>query len=179
MIGIGKYISSTISNAMRTIKLTIWGRTDTRERIESMPFGFDAQALANMQAITMDTSMDGKSVVIGFVNTKQLAAAGESRMYALDSDGNLLGFFYCKSDGTMLIGGDDNFAVKFNELKTEYNSLKSTVNDLASKWSAFATAYVPGSPSATGLPVTLAGQNVPANSSDIDNAKNTKIKTIS
>ena len=68
--------------------------------------------------------------------------------------------------------------VKFNELKIEFNKLKDDHNTLANKWNTFCTAYVPGSPTVVGLPPTLTTSTVIANNSNIDNAKNDKIKTI-
>jgi len=35
------------------------------------------------------------------------------------------------------------------------NNIENTVNDFINKWNAFCTAYVPGSPSTTGLPASL------------------------
>ena len=41
------------------------------------------------------------------------------------------------------------------------NLLEKTLNKLLNYWNAFSSAYVPGSPSTTGLPASLASDNVP------------------
>lgn len=173
---LAKILASRVVKAFRKIKSEAF-KDDTEETDVVQPFGFEGVPIKDMIALVAETSELGRNQVIGYIHKNVLAAAGESRMFSLDVNGTVKAYTWCKANGDLLLNGDSNFAVKFNELKTEYNSLKATVNDIAQKWSDFANNYAPGSPSTTGLPATLAGKAVAQNTSNIDNAKNTNIKT--
>jgi hypothetical protein len=174
-----KVISSEINQALqRVVKYQRLGKSDIQTSIEASPFGVDSNPIKNWVAVYAETSEKGKTVIVGYLNKNQLAATGEYRNYSTNDDGEEVFYTWLKKNGTMEIGGTENFAVKFNELKTEFNKLKESHNTLAEKWNSFCTAYVPGSPSVTGTPATLSTSSVSPNDSDIDNSKNDKIKTI-
>lgn len=67
-------------------------------------------------------------------------------------------------DGLELLG-NENYAVKYQELEKAFNELKNDFNN-------FANAYVPGGPATQGLPA-----KVLPSTADITPAKNEKIKT--
>lgn len=175
---VSKYISSTIKNAFRVIKVICFGKLDVREASEVAPFGIDTNPIAGMQALYADTQSNGKPVIIGYVNNNQKAGPGEVRVYSVDSNGTEKFYAWMKSDGTYEIGGSDDNMVRFSKLKSEFNEMKGVLNDMVSKWNLFAVAYVPGSPSTTGLPASLSGSTITPSAANIDLAKITKVKTI-
>lgn len=176
---IAQVISTEFNKVLqRIIKVRRFGKSDVQTSVEASPFGVDSNPIKNWVAVYAATSEKGKSVIVGYLNKNQLAAVGENRTYSTDAEGNLKFYIWQKNDGTCELGGDSNFAVRFNELKTEFNKLKASHNTLAQKWNSFCGVYVPGSPSTTGLPASLSGSTVTENDSDIDQAKNDKIKTI-
>ncbi len=79
------------------------------------------------------------------------------------------GSAFIKSDGSgvISINGDSDYAVRFTKLETEFNKLRDA-------WDIFATAYVPGSPSVTGLPPSAS-----ASGADLSGAKIESIKVPS
>ncbi len=172
-----KVFSAAVNNInQRMIKFLRYGSKDVQTAIEGGPHGIDSHPVAD--SIAIYAKVDEETVVIGYLLRSKLAAIGETRLYSTDSDGTLKAYVWLKNDGIMHLSGDNDFAVSHNNLKTEFNSLKASHNDLAGKWNAFCAAYVPGSPTVTGLPPSLASSTSTPNDANIDNAKNTKIKTI-
>lgn len=174
-----KVISTSINSLkQRVVKFLASGRGNVQTALEISPYGVDSNPIKGMIAIYGKTNNTGETIIVGYINKNQKAGIGEFRTFATDADGVEKFYTWMKADGTMEIGGVANFAVKFNELKIEFNKLKDDHDDLVTKWNAFCTAYVPGSPSVTGLPPTLSTSTVTPNTSNIDQAKNDKIKTI-
>jgi hypothetical protein len=176
-------LTSTISTSIdklkrRLIKVTRFGRDDVQEPFQASEYGIDSNPIKGMVAVYSTTGENGKNVIIGYINKNLKAGPGELRTFATDENGNEKFYTWMRSSGIIEIGGDANYAVKFNELKTEYNSLKSDHNTLVQKWNAFCASYIPGGPTVVGSPATLSTSTVTPNSSNIDNAKNDKIKTI-
>ncbi len=173
-----KVISNAIQSGFRKIKIKRNGNYDIQNVNQSTPFGVDSSPLKGMVAIYADTNKRGKAVIIGYLNKSLIAAEGENRIYSLKSNGSISTYIWLKADETMEIGGSANFMVRFNELKSGFDTLKSDLNDMKSKWNAFTAAYVPGGPANVGLPATLAGQTSPASTASIDSAKIEEIKTL-
>ena len=171
-------ISTRLDSTGRSlIKYLRYGSSDVQESLEVSPYGVDSNPIVGMVALYSKTGEIGKPVIVGYVNKNKLAEIGEYRAFSTDDKGNLKTYVHLKNDGIMLLGGDEDNAVKFSELKKGYDELKKDHNELVSKWNAFVLSYVPGSPSTIGLPPTLAGQNVVASVASIDKSKNEKIKT--
>lgn len=173
-------ITGTSFNKLKQRVVKVIGSSkSTLTAEEYSSFGIDSNPPKDLTAIYMRTEADGDECIIGYLLKDKLAEVGETRLFSTDSDLGLKSYVWLKNDGTILINGDNNNAVLFNELKTEFNKLKQDHNTLVQKWNAFCSAYAPGSPSSLGTPPTLATSTVTANSSNIDNAKNAKIKTNS
>ena len=119
-----------------------------------------------MVAVYGPSSEPGKTVIVGYLNKNQLAGIGETRIYSTDSDGALKTYVWLKSDGTIEVGGNTDFMVRYSKLEEAFNELKG-------KFNSFANAYVPGGPSAQGLPATVQPSNA-----DITQAKIAEIKTV-
>lgn len=170
-----KVYSTSINNLkQRIVKILRFGKYDVQTPYETSPYGIDSNPISNMIAIYGSTSDLGDNVIIGYINKNQKAAVGEFRTFATDSNGNEKFYTWMKSDGTMEIGGDSNFAVKFNELKAEFNKLKTNFNNHLTEYDLHTHLGVTAGMGATGI--TTASTNT--NTSNIDNAKNDKIKTI-
>ncbi len=160
------YSADLNSITQRVIKFLRFGSRDVQTAIESGPHGIDSFPVKDTVAIYAPTGNAGETVIVGYLLRDKLAQVGETRLYSTSIDGTLKTYIWLKNDGIMHFGGDADYVVSFNNLKTEFEKLQN-------KWDAFAAAYVPGSPSVTGLPATLQ-----ASGANIDNAKNTNIKTI-
>lgn len=112
---ISKTISTRLNNALRVIKVVCLGKLDVREANESMPFGLDSNPVAGMQAIYGDTVSNGSPVIIGYINTNQVAGVGESRIYSTDESGNVVAQFHLFNNGKISL---KNGSVDFNTILT-------------------------------------------------------------
>lgn len=170
-----KVISTEIDTLKRRIvKVLRFGKSDVQTAIECGPYGIDSNPIKDMVAVYGETTEKGKVTIIGYINKNQKAGIGEFRTFATDANGAEKFYTWMKSDGTMEIGGDANFAVKFNELKTEFNALKTDYNNHITEYNLHTHLGVTVGSGATGI--TTPSTNT--NTSNIDNAKNDKIKTI-
>lgn len=112
-----KIFRSVINKKKRQlIEILRFGKDDVQEIEQISPVGFDSAPIANMRAIYGKTTSDGDSVIIGYFNENALASPGESRMFAVDKNGNLKTYIWAKNDGTLEVGGADDFMVRFNKL---------------------------------------------------------------
>lgn len=171
-----KVISTEIDTLKRRIvKVLRFGKSDVQTAIECGPYGIDSNPIKDMVAVYGETTEKGKVTIIGYINKNQKAGIGEFRTFATDENGTEKFYTWMKSDGTMEIGGGANFAVKFNELKTEFNALKQSHNDFLTEYKTH--THVLTLTSGTGTAAPTVSTQTP-NTSNIDNAKNDKIKTI-
>jgi len=126
---LAKVKSFVIESGKRILTVMQYGAKTAKE---AYPFGFDSAPLADYTAIYLETSNKDESVIVGYVNKAQIAKLGESRMYALrssgESIGELLGFVYCREDGTTAINGSEFSAVRFQNLKTAIDNSDTLIN---------------------------------------------------
>lgn len=129
------------------------------------PFGEDSAPLKDMIALYAETAETGDSFIIGYINSQQIAQPGEKRIFSLQSDGSLSIDIHLKADGTMEIGGNSDFAVRYNELNAELQLQNTALNLEFSKIAIAINALAPGSyvPSSIGL--------------DLSGARNNEVKT--
>lgn len=168
-------VISTSANKIKQllVKVVVRGNADIQEPIQASPFGVDSNPIKDMVAVYSRTENDGSIVIVGYLNKKSLAKPGETRLFSTDKDGVDKFYVWLKDDGTVEIGGDTNYAVKFNELKTEFNKLKTNFNNHLIAYNAHVhTGGTISGSTGTTTPSTE------TNTSNIDNAKNDKIKTI-
>ncbi len=169
-----KVISTEVDSLKRRIvKLLRFGKSDVQTAIEVSPYGIDSNPIKDMVAVYAETSEKGKVTIIGYLNKNQQAGIGELRTFSTDSNGVEKFYTWLKNDGTMEIGGNSNFAVKFNELKTEFNALKKSHNDFLTEYKT----HVHTGGTIMGSTGTTVSTQLP-NTSNIDSAKNDKIKTL-
>ncbi len=169
-----KVISSSITAGKRIIKFFRFGVSDIQTAFEYSPFGVDSNPIKDMVAIYAPTSDNGETVIIGYLNKNQKAASGELRIFATDDSGTEKFYVWLKKTGVIEIGGDTNFAVKFNELKAEFNKLKTDYNGHITEYNLHTHLGVTVGSGSTGVTTP----STKTNTSNIDNAKNDKIKTI-
>ncbi|MCE3278029.1 MAG: hypothetical protein K0S44_220 [Bacteroidetes bacterium] len=174
MLTLVKILSNEVNSYLqRVLKFRRFGLSDVQTAIEAAPFGTDGNVPKDWIAVYGPTATKGEAVIIGYLNKNQMAKVGELRHYSTDADGNEKFYTWLRNDGTYEIGGDTNWAVKFNELKTEFNKLKDDYNNHINEYNLHihSGGTVSGS---TGTTTPSTNINV----SNIDNAKNDKIKTI-
>jgi len=161
----------------RLVKSLGWGKDDVQETKVASSFGDDSNPVENMVAVYSPTSDIGNPVIIGYINKNQIADIGEKRIFSTDSDGNVVFAIHLKNDGTAEIGGNSDFLVRFNELESGFNQIKSDLNDLVSAFNSHMHATA-----ATGPPVppTPIPSQIPATPStaSISGAKIEEIKTL-
>lgn len=171
-INLVKIISTEVDDAMRRIvKVLRMGLKDIRTPFEASPFGVDSNCPKNFIAVYAETEEKGKNVIIGYLNKNAKADVGELRLFSTDKDGKEKFYVQLKNNGFLGLGGTGNFAVKFNELKTEFNSLKGTVSSHITTYNTH-THPVAGTVANATLNVSVGP------TANIDNAKNDKIKTL-
>lgn len=156
-----------LENGIRILKVFEFG-AKTANVIA--PFGDDSAALKDMIAIYGSTSNVGESIIIGYINKNQIATPGEKRIFSLDENGELSFAIHLRTDGTCEIGGAGDFAVRYNELETAFNQLKSDLNDLITSYNTHIHTD-----SVMGLTTATPSQGTPS-VADITPAKISEIK---
>jgi hypothetical protein len=156
-----KTISTAFNEAKNIIvKVLRLGDKDVQTSRQINSYGIDSNPIKDMIAIHADTGIRGESIIIGYVGKQHIAKIGETRLYSTDEKGNLKATVHLKNDDTLELMGDDNFAVKYNQLEIAFNELKLKFN----------THFHPAS---SGTTSPTASQST----ADISQAKNPKIKT--
>jgi hypothetical protein len=183
MIALARTAGSAIASGIRRVKTLVFGKSYTRNPTEIAPYGYDASPIDGINSLYCDTTVNGVTVTVGYVNTQQKAATGESRIFATDSTGDFKFNVWLKSDGTVLIGDSDtpasytNFLTKFNELKTGFDLLRTEVNAMATTFNSHTHLYLPPPIPLAAIPTAPpVAPQVPATAT-IDASKATKIKT--
>ena len=117
-------VISSITNSVRTVKMLCRGNFDVRTAQEITPFGIDSNPIKGMKAIYGTTENNNQGVVLGYVNENLIARPGESRMFSVDSDGNLQAQFYLKGNGLISIGNQNK------DLYTLLNNILQHIQEL-------------------------------------------------
>jgi hypothetical protein len=162
MISTAKVKQWSLEKGKRILKLLQFGAKTAKV---AAPFGDDANPIKDMTAIYAETTVNGEPFVIGYVNTNQVAAVGEKRIFSLKEDGSSSTYIWLKNDKTIEIGGNADNAVRFLPLKTGISATDTAITaELAKIQAAFVTVggvYAPG-----------------IISTDIDGSKIAEIKTL-
>lgn len=169
-MNIVKVISTRVADGFRNVKFLRMGKSDIQETEQIGSHGFDSNPVKDMVAIYAPTLQQGEPVILGYINKNHIdLKPGESSMYSTDSDGQLKTFIKLLDDATMEIGGNSDFMVRFNELKSGFDQLKNDFNT----HTHITTATIGASPT----PGTIAPPTSPSAAS-IDNSKISEIKTL-
>lgn len=162
MITLSKVRSTILENKRRIIKVFQFG---AKTALEISAFGEDSNPVENMSALYADTGEAGEPVIIGYINTEQLAGVGEKRLYSLQADKTLSTYIWLKNDETMEIGGSADNMVRYQKIDDALQSQKDKINIELTKIQAaivnLGGAYVK-------IPITI----------DTSNAKIDEIKTL-
>lgn len=125
MITLSKLDSAIIEGGKRILKVFEFGVKTAKE---TSPFGIDSSPLKGMTAVYGNTSNNGDTVILGYIQKNQLAEPGETRFFSLDADGNLKAFIWLKNDGDIQLNGDDYSSVRFQPLKDAIAQLDQKIN---------------------------------------------------
>lgn len=169
-----KVISNAIESGFRKIKVRRLGSGDIQTPRQAAPFGIDSAPRAGMVAVYSETGKRGKPVIVGYLNKSLLAQDGETRFYSVKANGDLSTFIWLNDDGTMQIGGSEKNMVRFQELETGFNQLKTDLNNLVSAYNAHVHTGVTTGPGSSG-PTASQGT---ASTASIEDAKIDEIKTL-
>jgi hypothetical protein len=177
MVNIVTLISSSIEEGKRILKFLRYGKEDIQTSFESSPYGVDSVPIEKLKGV-YSISESGKKVLLGYINTNQIAEIGETRLFSTDENGALQMWLHLKNDGTAeFFGSDDNF-VRYSKLEEAFNELKSDFNSLVQSYNSHihtTTATI----SATAVPGVIAPTTATGSSSgaDISPAKIEELKT--
>lgn len=129
-------------------------------------YGDDSNPIDNMTAIYAETSVNSEPVILGYINTQQIAQKGEKRIFSQKENGDLAFEIYLKNDGSceiksaesdatitlttngnIQINGNGFSAVRFQNLQSSLQQLDSQINQqltlIASGISSAGGAYTP------------------------------------
>lgn len=166
-------ILSRVKSATKEfIKVLVYGRNDVRTADNVAPHGIDSKPVENDLAIYAKTNNSAQSVIMGYLKNFTKTKAGETRLFATDSDGAELFEIFMKLDGICYFGGESDFMVRYSELETAYNQLKDDHNSLVDAFNIHVHA-------SNGVIATPVPNKIPAipSSGDISGAKIDNIKT--
>ena len=164
MLNIVKTDSFSLDNLKRRIVKFLLRATDTQTGKECAPFGVDAGPIKGMQAIYAPTQNRGQSVIMGYINTNQLADVGELHLYSTNSNGTEQFRIKLKNDGNCELGGNADNAVRYSPLN---QGLQNHNTQVLTELNKISTAIA-----ALGGTYTVGSVQV-----NINNAKLTNIKT--
>lgn len=142
MITLAKVKSSVIENGKRIMKVIQFG---TKTAKEVGPFGFDSSAPENLTALYCKTSNDDEDCIIGYINKNQLANLGESRMYSVDAQGEVMATILCDASGRISLNGNAFSSVRYENLVIGLNSQNALINAELSKIAIVLNSLAPGS----------------------------------
>jgi hypothetical protein len=133
MINLVKYYSSLIQQTgHRIVKAFGYGAVTADI---AMPFGEDSCPVKGMDAIYATTDSDEQPVIIGYINTNQIAGPGEKRQFSLKAitvGGKItyqIAFYtHLKNDGTYEIGGNTKHMVRYEDLNLGLIETKNDIN---------------------------------------------------
>ena len=125
MITLSKVRDFLIENGKRILKVQEYGAKTAKVAAN---YGDDSQPLKNMTAIYSPTAVNSEPVIIGYINTNQVAKEGEKRIFSQSLDGSLSFAIHLKTDGSCEIGGNVDNAVRFNALQSSLASSDTLLN---------------------------------------------------
>lgn len=144
MITFAKIKSTSIEAKKRILKVLQFG---VKTADEIAPYGDDSNPLKDMTAVYIETSEAGEPVIIGYLNTEQLADIGEKRIYSQKANGEISFYIHLKNDGTIEFGGNADNLVRYTPLNSGLQAQVIKINaelvKIASGITAAGGSYVP------------------------------------
>jgi len=145
MLNIVKVISTELDKQQkRLIKVLRFGKKDVQTPFQSLPFGVDSNPVKDMVAVYGETTSKGESVIIGYLQKNQLAEKGETRIFSVDSNGNLKAYAWFKANGDIHFNGNADNAVRYTALNTALQNEVTALNAEFVKIAAAINAIIPG-----------------------------------
>lgn len=128
------------------------------------PPGYDANPINGSLVYVMEVGTAYKIAIAVNDGITPDMATGEKRVYSLNDDGAIQAFIKLLKTGIIEINGNADFAVRFTDLETAFNQLKTDFN-------LHTHVYIPGSqsPAPTAVPV-------PQTTADMSGAKVDEVK---
>lgn len=125
MISFSKIKSSALKAGKRIFKVLEFG---VKTADEIAPYGDDSNPLKGLAAIYAETSEAGEPVILGYLNTKQIAAEGEKRIYSQKANGDISFYIHLKNDGTMEFGGNSDNLIRYAPLDAGLQAQVAKIN---------------------------------------------------
>lgn len=166
-----------VDQSKRLIKVLKSGRDDIQEKNQILPYGFDSNPIKDVRGLYVETTEVGIEVIVGYVNTNQEVEPGESRIFSTNDAGDVQIFITLKKDGTIEFGDNADNLVRFSELQTAFNELKSDLNSLVTAYNShihITTATVGATP-VPGIIAPTVSTGSPS-TADISSAKIDELK---
>jgi hypothetical protein len=170
---IARIISTAIERGKSIIKILGLGASDVQTVINVQPFGMDSRPPKGYRGIFADTESKEDKILIGVILESAIADEGEVRFHSEDSDGAEQAYMYLTKDGELHLMGDSDNAVRFSELQTAFDELKSDFNSFVNTYNAHVHPGVTAGGASTS-PTPSSGSTT---SADISPAKIDEIKT--
>lgn len=176
MINIIRHIKSSINDIKRRVfQSERYGKDDIVEIEQGSEFGIDSNPPKGTPLLMIKT--DRASYVIGSISGFKESDYGEFRAFSTDSEGKeLKTYIHLLNNGEIHLGGDDYSAVRYEELKSQFDKLRDDFNDLVSKYNSHVhatTATVGTGPVGVISPTTSKGT---PSTVDLTNAESKDIK---
>ena len=173
-------IVTTISTALnklgqRVSKVFRMGRDDVREAIQSAPHGIDANPVKDMVAVYADGQVKGQQVILGYLNKNCISEVGGIRVYSTNTSGAEQIAIYLRANGTIEVGGDSDFMVRYEPMAATIDEIKSDIATLKQAFTAWVTVPGDGGAALKAIAATWAATPL---IKDIADSKINEIKTL-
>ena len=132
--------------------------------------GEDSNPPDGAKVLIIDAGRAYKIAIAADDNIQPSMAAGEKKIYSV-SDGGIAAFINFLKGGIIEINGNDDFAVRFNELETGFNQFRTDFNNFLT--SAYNVHTHPTAPTGPVSAPSLPGS---ASTADISAAKVEEVK---
>ncbi len=110
------------------------------ENIETVEFlnqsGEDTHPVKESKVFILQIGTAWKVAIAVDDGIKPTVSEGEKKLYSI-KDGSISAFLHWKEDGSVVINGDDDNAVRFSKLKETIDELQSDINNLKSLFASW------------------------------------------
>lgn len=169
-----KVDGTSVMRLFRWIKVLRKGTKDILEEKQSSPWGIDSNPIKDMVAVYDMSGCNGEGIILGYVHKHNIAAVGETRLFCTNDNDEEQFYVWLKKDGTLELGGNSNHLVKYQELKTAFDQLRTDFNNLVSVFNTHVHAGVTTGGGSSGVTPTTGT----ASTADMSTAKINEIKTL-
>ena len=164
---------TTLNKAFSTFFKVLLSQENPKEVENVQNWGFDSKPPKGERGLLLTTDNNKTSAIVGYILRSEETEIGETRMYATDSSGNVLGDVKLNNDSEFVILGGSDYAVQHTPLKTGLNNQDTAINTELTKLSVTISAMVSAFYS---LGVTIPAYTKGNISTDIDNSKVEKVR---